>query len=55
MTLWSDFLRRLLVTVTLSSSATGAAEPPPETPEPIPAEIGERHPVQATTGTEAKS
>ncbi|WP_158295585.1 hypothetical protein [Crenalkalicoccus roseus] len=39
MTLWSDFLRRLMLTVSLAGSATAAADPPPEAPEP-PAEAG---------------
>jgi hypothetical protein len=44
MTLWSDFLRRLMVTATLSAPATAAAEPPRDTTEPMRAEIGERQP-----------
>ncbi len=34
-----------MVTAALSSSGTAAAEPPPDRPEPVPAEIGNPAPV----------
>lgn len=44
MTLWSDFLRRLMVTATLSGPAVAAAETAAGRAEP-PAEVGEPSPA----------
>jgi hypothetical protein len=55
MTLWSDFLRRLMVTATLSGPAVAAAEAPTAVPAEPPAEIGEPSPTQAAAASERLS
>jgi hypothetical protein len=53
-TLWSDFLRRLMVTATLSGPAVAAAEPPAPPTEP-PAEMGEPSASRVAPAPPAKS
>ncbi len=53
MTLWSDFLRRLMVTATLSNPAA-AAGPRAEPPSGPPAEVGDPSPSAAAAAAVAR-